>query len=148
LSNTIVVKTSKKTSSKKKHRPKKNIVQQKTSSKKNIIVTFRTVPQLPQCSTGGPSAVLPRFKPKRVPGRVTLLHTTGTTTAGEFLVRKQRQQGNVFVVNLFEREQRKSKKKPRKSKKKPRKSQEKPSNTKQHQATPSNTEKTQKNTEY
>jgi len=132
LSNTIVVKTSKK------HCPKQN-----------IIVTFRSVPQLPQCSTGGASAVLPRFKPKRVPGRVTLLHTTGTTTAGEFLVRKQRQQGNVFVVNLFEREQRTSKKKPRKSKKKPRKSQEKTKKKpRKNQATPSNTEKTQKNTEY
>ena len=29
-------------------------------------ITFRAVPQLPQCSAGGPCAVLPRFKPKRV----------------------------------------------------------------------------------
>jgi hypothetical protein len=67
-----------------------------------------------------------------------LLHTTATTTAGEFLVRKQRQQGNVFVVNLFERKQRKSQEMPRKSP-------EKPSNTKQHQATP---RKPKKNTGY
>jgi hypothetical protein len=66
-----------------------------------------------------------------------LLHTTATTTAGEFLVRKQRQQGNVFVVNLFEREQRKSQEK---AKKKPRKSPATPSNTKQHRENPKKTQ--------
>jgi hypothetical protein len=69
-----------------------------------------------------------------------LLHTTATTTAGEFLVRKQRQQGNVFVVNLFEREQRKSQEKPRKSQEKAKQHQATPSNTKQHRENPKKTQ--------